>query len=150
MPDMSFFMNEFGQYNLFIADACSIHSCNFSSSFIICRQSFELCSQHGGMKFIQPAVDTLYQVVVFFMGTVVPECLHHLCQCIVVGGNRTTIAQRAEVLPRVKAEATRMTQVAAFHSVLCGAVRLCGIFDDQEPVLFCNPVDGFHIAELPI
>lgn len=102
------------------------------------------------MDFVQAAVCALVAVFVFLVAAVVAEGADGLCQVVVVGGNRTGVADGAEVFAGVEAETCCVAPVAGFFAVDLCAVGLGGVFQYQQVMTLRDAHDGRHVGELTV
>ncbi len=70
--------------------------------------------QEGGLQFVQAGVVADVAVVVFLLGAVVAQSPDFVGDSVVIGGDSTCIAERAEVFGGVKTEGPRSPHAPAF------------------------------------
>ena len=106
----------------------------------------ELHGEHRGLDRVEPAVGAA-GVVVVPRATVVAHPPQLRGELVVVGGDRAGVAERAEVLARVEAEASGEADRACGAIAVARAVGLRCVLDDGEIVLAGEAEDRLRVAE---
>src|SRR5215207_5719824 len=110
----------------------------------------ELYAQEGGLHFIQARVVAFDLVIIFHFGTIITQGSNLVCQNIIVCGDGTGIAQRAQVLSRIETESRRMTKTAALSPLVTGTLSLGGILDHLQVISLGECQQRIHIRRLPV
>ena len=112
-------------------------------------QELELDAKDRALDAVHAAVPAHHRVVVFAGLAVVPEHADLRGQFRVIGGDRAGLAEGAEVLAGIEAEAAGHTEGAGFAALVEGAVRLAGILDHRQAVPPGDLQDRVHVGRLP-
>src|ERR1700688_3181834 len=101
----------------------------------------KLCAEEGGLHRIESSVVSLDIVVILLGLTMIPDHFAGVRQLRIVRCNRATFSASAQIFARIKAECGRASHrtspepaVLLAREVL-GAVRLAGIFDNDQAIL---------------
>src|SRR5205807_4683231 len=84
------------------------------------------------LEAVEPLVPASDRVVRIAAAAEIPQAPHRLCNLRVIGTDRPTVPERAEVLARVEAERRRVAKAAGPRPVVRGAGRLSGILEQQK------------------
>src|SRR5947208_6314548 len=139
-----------------IGEELVVVTCSLSPLLVPLRQMTKLHPQETRLDGVEPAVVALEVVEVFSRLAVVAQHLAAPRELLVVGRDGARLAARAQILPRIEAECRGMTHrpglapaVPSLREVL-RAVRLAGIFDNDEVVLGREIEDRIHVSHLPV
>src|SRR3990167_8268976 len=111
---------------------------------------FKLWQQNRRLQSIQPAVHPHSNVVIAAILAVPGNLTHDLCQFIIIGEDRTTIAIAAQRLAGEETRAGNGCQVARALALVGGTETLRGILNHWNAVFSCNSVDSVHSGALAI
>src|SRR4029077_12601865 len=98
---------------------------------------------------VHPTIPTHRRMIIFLRLTVVSQHLDLLPYFRVVRHDCASLAERAEILSGIKAEATSVAHCACLSPLVLGAVRLGGIFNDKEAVRAREFQNRIHVRRLP-
>src|SRR5262245_16864819 len=110
----------------------------------------KLRSQDGRLEFIESRIDPPFLMLIPVDLASVAQALDLLCQGSVVGDHGAAIAQRAEILRRVKAERPGVANGPDRAAVCFGQMGLTAVFDDREVVPRGETLDRGHVRCLPV
>jgi len=110
----------------------------------------ELDRQDGRLQGVQPAVASALVVTVPVRGgpTVIRAPPDPGSEIGIPGDDRTTIAQRAQVLTRIEAEGRRVADAAGAPSAQPGAMRLRGVLDQGQTISSGHGNQGVDVGHL--
>src|SRR3989442_12565701 len=124
-----------------VCEGLVVPACTLPAMFVPFRQMTKLRAQYACLDGIESAVVPLDVVEVFLRLPVISEHLTAPRQSLIVCGDGSRFAAGAQILPRIKAEGGRAAHRAGLApavllsgEIFC-AVRLAGVFDDDEVVL---------------
>lgn len=83
---------------------------NIAAPVVPFIQPLQLDAQYRRLQFVQPGIESRHLVLVLDAGTVVAQQPDLFRQRLVVGRDGAAIADRTEVLARIKAETRRVAQ----------------------------------------
>ena len=109
---------------------------------------FQFHIQHGGLDRGQAEHAADERVMIRVAGAMHAQKPACVGECIVVGADRPGIAERAEVLRRIEAQAPGKPQRTGRLAVALRADRLGGIFDHLQFVLAGDRVDLVHFRDI--
>ena len=132
------------------AESRTITQRNRPARFILGIQVRQLHAQERGLQFIQPGIITLDVVVILHARAVIAQNLHIVGQRTIIGRDRPAIAQRAQILSRIKTKSRGMPQAARAPFVIARAMGLGAIFQDFQPMPSGNVHDRVHVRCLTI
>ena len=110
----------------------------------------QLGAQHGGLDLVQTRIDARQVVPVLHAAAVVAQLAQRGGQFVVIGGDGAAVAQRAEVLAGVEAEARRVAQAAGAPAHITRAMGLGRVFDHAQTVAARDGVDRAHVGRLAV
>lgn len=90
----------------------------------------ETGSEYGCLYFVDAAVAALVVEVVVLRGAVVGQCAYGLCECAVVGGDGSGVAECPEGFGGIEAVGSGIAEGACAPAVVLAAVGLCVVFDE--------------------
>ena len=101
------------------------------------------------MQFIQAKIASNGLVLIAGFGPVVAQHPRAVGKLIIISHQHAGITQCAEVLGRIKAERTEITQ--ATDRLVCAprALGLCSILNDLQAVFLRQGAHGVHVRHLP-
>ena len=88
--------------------------------------------QYRRLQRVQAPVEPLRDVVVLPSLPVVSQGTHGFSEFRVVGDHGATVTERAEVLGRVEAERSGVSQRPGRSAAVAGSMCLAGVFDHQQ------------------
>src|SRR6185295_14138161 len=95
-------------------------------------EALQLHPEEGGLDLVEAGVRPGFLVHVLGFGSVVAKLAQASGQCIVARDDGAAVAQRAEVLAGVEAEAGGAPEGSGWLSLEARAVRLRGVLDELE------------------
>jgi hypothetical protein len=142
---------QFGRLrNKGIYDPAIEESSDLPPSQVPCIEVGELSHENGGLYFVEAAIDSLSLVKISALLAIVAQLPYLICYIILVGGDRAGVAESAEVLARIEAEAPGIPERSEFFAFVGSAVGLGGILDDRNALLLGDMNYGIHISGLPV
>src|SRR5712691_9417472 len=110
----------------------------------------ELDPQHCALKSVQTIVISKHSVMISLTLPLIAQDSDSSCVLVMGCDNRPALPVSAEVLGRIEAEAGKVTEASCVTSFVLCAVRLRGVFNNQQIVSACNIENRIHIRALPI
>ncbi len=109
-------------------------------------QQRQLVREHDRLDRVEPRREADQLVVVLRALAVLAERLDARHDLLVVGDERSRVAEGAEVLARIEAEGGREAELTGGDAVACRAVGLAGVLDDRQAELDQRA----HVRQLPV
>src|SRR5579872_1910759 len=106
----------------------------------------KLDTQDGCLDLVEPAINAKFIVVVFPFPAVYPQRLEFFCEGVVICGDKTAVAVRAQILRWKKAETADIADRAQFAAADVRSDRLRAIFHDCQPMLLGDSLDLNHLG----
>ena len=113
-------------------------------------QVLELDAQHRGLKTVEPLVEAELDVLALDALAEVAQTTQPAGQQCVVCAHRSSVPERAQVLPRVKRKARGRPERADHAASVAGAGGLRSVLQDQEPMRPGDGVQRVHVAGLAV
>src|SRR5579862_605345 len=110
----------------------------------------KLHTQHGSLNAFQPIVVTSKYVTVLCFLAPVAKHPNPVGSLRVICSNNSTLAAGAQVLAGIEAETAEVPQRTSANALVLSSMRLGGIFDDGQRVLFRNRQDRIHFCRMAI
>jgi fructose-specific component phosphotransferase system IIB-like protein len=110
----------------------------------------ELHGEHGGLERIQALAVADLLVRVLLAAAMVAQQAHPVGDVVVVGDHHAAVAEPAEVLSGIEAEARRVTERADAAAAVARAVSLRRVLHDPEPARASDLAQWVHVARTPV
>ncbi len=88
----------------------------------------QLDAKHGSLQAIQPPIEPDHLMVVFHRLPVIAQHAQPARQRGIIRGDGATIAHRSQILAGIEAERGGMAEAPGAAPLVCGAMRLAGVF----------------------
>lgn len=110
----------------------------------------QLDVQHRRLNCIQTAADTDVSVMIAFALPVHSHGAHFLGERVIIGEDRTAVAEASQRFGGEEAGAADVAQGARFFAFIGCPKALRRIFDDDKAVFGSDGVDCIHVGGLPV
>ena len=124
-----------------IDDATNIDAGNLTSKRILFSHMRKFHIQDGGLYGVKAAIEPLVQIMIPPVTPIICQRTHSGSEPCIMGGNRSGITQRTDVLGGIKTESRRITQrtgnrmsIQPFHR-RHSSYRLCIVFNNLQAIL---------------
>ena len=107
-------------------------------------------AEHGCLDRIEAAVVPFDQMLVLFLLAEIAQQLNAFADPGVIGDDGAAVAIGAQILPRIKAEATGVADASGSPPLPHRSVRLTRIFDDAQSMTARRVEDRLHRDDLPV
>src|SRR5437868_7980773 len=113
-------------------------------------QKTQFVVENCPLQCIHSVIKAYLCMLVLRKPTVVAQSAEPGCQVGVVSGNRAGITKCAQVFPRIKAETGGGTEAADAAPIKICAMRLSGIFNQNDPFIVTNLFQFTHAQRLAV
>jgi hypothetical protein len=113
----------------------AITGSDFTSTSDPVIEVLELDAEERGLKLVQPRIATASRKVVAALSSIVAQLTHSLSKHRIVRGHGSSIAERTQILRRVKTPRSGIAPTTDWSTIVRGTVRLRGIKYQSYTVL---------------